>query len=116
MSSKPLLDQLHANALAEREHRLAGARERIERLSANAEHLWQRERQDALAERERAWRVELDRERAVVSRQCQLEQLLARRRLVDRCLGVAAERTATLTQSTSFAVALGRQVQRPESQ
>jgi vacuolar-type H+-ATPase subunit E/Vma4 len=112
MSAKPLLDQLHRDALEERERRLANARAQALRLSEAAEHLLQRERRDALAERERALRAELDHARAVVSRQCQLEQLHARRRLVDRCLKAAFDRTATLCESPGFIAALQRQVAR----
>lgn len=112
MSIKPLLDQLQRDALAERERRLEAARATALRLGVDAEHLLQRQRHDALVEREHTVRSELDRERAAVSRQCQLEQLHARRRLVERCLKATSGRTTILRETAGFADALQRQTGR----
>lgn len=106
MSVQPLLAQLRQEAAAEASRRLEVAQQRAAQILAEGADDDARDLERSLAEHERLLRQVLDRQRDDVMRQCHLQALEARRRLVTRVLTSGEGRVEALVRHPCFGEAL----------
>jgi vacuolar-type H+-ATPase subunit E/Vma4 len=110
VSVHPLLDQLKRDADAEVARRLSDARSKAAHHLAGADAELARQFQAATDEHRRVIQLELDHHRDELLRQCRIEELESRRRLVERALQVALTRAVALTGHRAFAPVLQKLV------